>query len=143
MSGAPRAVVLATITATLGVTGGIAYAALPHSNSKDTSATVSVASASREVLGPQIVGKSVRKFSLAKCRRGESVSGGGYDLQGAGDGFSTQGAPAPRAIPVVIGSKAYFQSRSPGAVPDAWGVTAVAPRNFSGTWALLATAMCG
>jgi hypothetical protein len=140
MKGRSITAIVAVTVAMLGVTGGIAYAAFPNANSEDASTALSAAAASREVLGPQIRGAATRKFSLAKCGPGQSVSGGGYSLASAVGGFQTQGAPAPKAIPVVIESKAWHHG--PGSGTNAWGVIAVAPSNFSGTWALMATAMC-
>ena len=89
MRGRSLVTVVAITTATLGVTAGIAYAALPNTS---TGIVRSAAPAYNLVLGPQVGGTSHRHVAQAKCG-GAPVVSGGYDLQGGlgagGYGFNT------------------------------------------------------
>ena len=92
--------------------------------------------ATHEVLGPEVTDATPRKFATAFCAQGETDTGGGYSL--AGD-FQTVGSPAPEALPVVTESARVQRADSDDV---GWGVTAIAPSNFKGTWTLRARAMC-
>jgi hypothetical protein len=122
---------------TLGL-AGIAYASGAESAGKD------VASLSRlhEVYAPQIYNAARLKKASVRCPAGEVVVSGGYILTGE---FQAEGAPVPRALPVVTESHAQLSRvrGSPREVADRWLIIAVAPRGFTGKWGLQARAMCG
>lgn len=128
----------------LGVTGGVAYAAMPNVNHGAAGIERSAAAATREVLGPQVGGTAKRKFARAFCAPGDQgVIGGGFNIQGAPGNngrhaFNTWGTPPPKAIPVV--TEARVVHRENGAT--GWQVYATAPSNFTGGWWLQAIAMC-
>ena len=143
MNGRSVGAIVAITAAMLGVTGGIAYAALPNMSGGTAGTALSAAPAYRVVFAPQVGGTAPRKVSIAKCGPGEAVVSGGYDLQGdyvKGIPFSTFGAPAPKAIPVVTSSVPSSSGES--GTPNAWKVIAVVPSNFSGKWWLRAYALC-
>jgi hypothetical protein len=127
--------VAAVVTAILGVTGGIAYAALPNTSSGNAS---TAAPPLHTVASPEVKGSAPRKQAKATCGPGESVSGGGYLVTGA---FQARSKPAPKAVPVATES---IPSLSPSAtLPNEWSVTAIAPSTFAGKWTLRAYALCG
>jgi hypothetical protein len=131
----PVVAVAAAITAILGVTGGIAYAAHPNASSGDAA---TAAPPFHTATSPEVRGTAPRKQAKATCPPGESVAGGGYLIGGA---FQGRSKLARKAIPVTTES---VPSLSPSAtLPNEWSVTAIAPSTFTGRWTLRAYALCG
>jgi hypothetical protein len=126
--------VAAVVAAVLGVTGGIAYAALPNTSSGKAS---TAAPPFHTTTSPDVRGAAPRKQAKATCPAGEVVAGGGYLVTGA----FQNAKPAPKAVPIATESS---PSLSPSAtLPNEWSVTAIAPSNFAGRWTLRAYALCG
>ena len=134
MRSGPVVAVAASVTAILGVTGGIAYAALPNTASESA---IAAAPPFHTATSPEVRGPAPRKQAKATCPAGESVAGGGYLIGGA----FVRARPAPKVVPVATES---VPSLSPSAtLPNEWSVTAVAPSGFTGRWTLRAYALCG
>jgi hypothetical protein len=125
--------IVAISVATLGVTGGIAYAALPNTNGGNAG---TAAPPFRQVVGPEVRGTAARKESIANCDPSETVAGGGYVIAGPSRSRAKSAVPVPiESIPT--------QATSGAAFPNAWRVVALAPSTFAGKWTLKAYALCG
>jgi hypothetical protein len=129
----PVAAIVAIVIAALGVTGGVAYAALPNTNGGNAS---TAAPPFRQVVGPEIRGTAARKESIAKCDPSETVAGGGYVIAGPSRSRAKSAVPVPiESIPTQTTSGAGFA--------NAWRVIALAPSTFTAKWTLKAYALCG
>ena len=127
------AIVAVTITV-LGITGGVAYSALPKASSGRTAA-----GPFRQAVGPVVRGAGSRKESTAKCDPNEFAAGGGYIIGGA---FRNRSNQSLKSVPVPIEST-LSQAQAGATFPNAWTVVAIAPSSFSSKWTLQAYVLCG
>jgi hypothetical protein len=126
--------VAAVVIAVLGITGGIAYAALPNTSSGP--AGTAALPFLHTAVSPEVRGTASRKQAKATCPTGEAVASGGYLVTGP-----FQGRSKPKAAPAAIESVPSLSASA--TLPNQWTVTAVAPSIFTGAWTLKAYALCG